>query len=76
MQYSVLTLLPTTVIMLSEYDFKLQINEENIKIWLRFMKLYPSDVEIRKRYIETQYWNKYKHAVMTNHLTEINFHKK
>lgn len=75
MQYSVFTLLPTELIMLSEYDFKLQINEEVVHIWIKHMKIYPSDVELRKRYIETQYWSDFQKRVISNQSTLTNFHK-
>jgi len=76
MQFSVFTLLPTELIMLSEYDFKLQITEEIAQIWLKHMKIYPSDVEIRKKFIETQYWSQYQQRIIGNYLTISNFYKK
>lgn len=76
MRFSLFTLLPTTVIMLSEYDFKLQISQMNLQLWLKSMKLYPNDIEIRKRYLETQFWNQYRSALMNNYKTEINFNKR
>lgn len=75
MQFSVFTLLPTELIMLSEYDFKMQITEEVIQTWLRFMKVYPSDAEIRKKYIETQFWNDYQKRVVENQFTVTAFQK-
>lgn len=75
MQFSVFTLLPTELILLSEYDFKLQINEEIVQVWLKYMKVYPSDIEIRKKYIETQYWKEFQGRVVSNQFTLMNFHK-
>lgn len=75
MQFSVYTLLPTELILLSEYDFKLQINEEIVQVWLKFMKVYPSDIEIRKKYIESEYWKDYSNRVISNQFTLNNFHK-
>ena len=75
MQFSVFTILPTELIMLSEYDFKMQINEEIVQMWLKFMKVYPSDIEIRKKYIETQFWNEYQKRVISNQFTLSAFHK-
>lgn len=48
----------------------------NMQLWLKSMKLYPNDVEIRKRYLETQFWNQYRNALMKNYKTEINFNKR
>jgi hypothetical protein len=76
MRFSAITLLPTTLIMLSEYDFKLQIAEKNLQIWLKSMKLYPNDEEIRKRYLETQFWNQYRNALIKNYKTEKNCTKR
>lgn len=75
MQFSVFTLLPTELIMLSEYDFKLQINEEIVQLWLKYMKVYPLDIEIRKKYIETQFWNDFQKRVITNQFTVSAFQK-
>ena len=63
-KYSVVTIIPTEVFVVQITDFISILKEKFAEAFLKFSKVTPSDIDLRRALVEMQKWSFYKNEVV------------
>ena len=76
MSFSVVTTMPTEIILVSTYDIKTIASNQTLEKLIKYMKFMPKDRDVRRSFIEGKKFKEFKSQVIRNFTKEREYRKK